>query len=80
LNCGKKGPIENTHTFATDEWVSLIRSAIAEEAARIRRSSRIKLPDAIIWASAKVTGARLVTRNTQGFPSDDPFVHLPYQV
>lgn len=53
--------------------------AIAEEAARIRRSTRIKLPDAIIRASAKVTGALLVTRNTRDFPSDDPFVRIPYQ-
>ena len=54
--------------------------AIAEEAARIRRSTRIKLPDAIIWASAKVTGALLVTRNTRDFPSVDPFVRIPYKV
>lgn len=54
--------------------------AIAEEAARIRRGSRIKLPDAIIWASAQKNGALLVTRNTRDFPSDDPFVRIPYQV
>ena len=53
---------------------------IAEEAARIRRGTRIKLPDAIIWASAKVKEALLVTRNTKDFPSDDPFVRIPYSV
>jgi hypothetical protein len=30
LNCGKKGPIEDTHTFSADEWVSLIRSQIGQ--------------------------------------------------
>lgn len=51
---------------------------IAEEAVRIRRETRIKLPDAIIWATAKVRAALLVTRNTRDFPADDPFVRIPY--
>jgi len=51
-----------------------------EEAARIRRDTRIKLPDAIIWATAKATGALLVTRNTKDFPTDDPFVRIPYSL
>jgi predicted nucleic acid-binding protein len=54
--------------------------AIADEAARIRRGSRLKLPDAVIWATAKVNGALLVTRNTSDFPSDDPFVRIPYSL
>lgn len=54
--------------------------AIAQEAVRIRRGTRIKLPDAIIWATAKVQGALLVTRNSRDFPSDDPFVRFPYAV
>jgi predicted nucleic acid-binding protein len=53
---------------------------IAEEAVRIRRGTRLKLPDAIIWASAKANGALLVTRNTRDFPTDDPFVRIPYSV
>ena len=54
--------------------------AIAEEAVRIRRGTRIKLPDAIIWASAKANGALLVTRNARDFPADDPSVRIPYSV
>ncbi|MHB1308012.1 MAG: PIN domain-containing protein [Limisphaerales bacterium] len=53
---------------------------IAEEAVRIRRATQIKLPDAIIWASAKANGALLVTRNTKDFPTDDPCVRIPYSV
>lgn len=40
---------------------------IAEEAGRIRRESRIKLPDALIAATAIVTGRRLMTRNVRDF-------------
>jgi len=50
----------------------------AEEAVRLRRAQRIRLPDAIIWATARVAGALLVTRNTKDFPADDPGVRVPY--
>jgi predicted nucleic acid-binding protein len=52
----------------------------AEEAIRVRRSHRVKLPDAIIWASARARGALLVTRNTKDFPRDDPGVRIPYSL
>lgn len=48
---------------------------IAERAASIRRERRLKLPDAMIWASAQVNG--LVTRDS-AFPADDPDVRNPY--
>lgn len=38
----------------------------------------IKLPDAIIIATAKVTGRRLVSRDTRGFAGFD--VRVPYQI
>jgi predicted nucleic acid-binding protein len=50
----------------------------AEEAVRLRRSKRIRLPDAIIWATARVAGALLVTRNTKDFPAEDPGIRVPY--
>ena len=53
---------------------------VAEEAASLRRTHRMKLPDAIIWASARRTGRLLVTRNTKDFPADDPGVRHPYVV
>jgi predicted nucleic acid-binding protein len=55
-------------------------SAVAEEAARLIRLHRMKLPDAIIWASARVEGRLLVTRNTRDFPAGDPGVRIPYRV
>ena len=53
---------------------------IAEIAVSIRRKTRIRLPDAIIWASAKHEDALLVSRNTKDFPEDSPSVRAPYQV
>jgi hypothetical protein len=63
-------------TFA----VMPLSEGVAEETARIRRERRLKLPDAIIWATARHHGLVLVTRNTRDFPADDPDVRVPYQL
>lgn len=61
--------------FSVDE----VTEAIARRAATIRRTNtRIKLPDAIIWASAQLNGRPLVTRNTKDFPAGTPGIHVPY--
>jgi predicted nucleic acid-binding protein len=57
-----------------------LNSAVAEETAILRRRYRMKLPDAVIWASARTQGRLLVTRNTKDFPADDPGVRLPYRL
>ena len=53
---------------------------IAERAVSLRRDHRIKLPDAIIWATAQVHAMLLVTRNIKDFPADDPGVRAPYKL
>ena len=46
----------------------------------IRRAQRIRLPDAIIRASARSESALLVTRNSKDFPADEPDVRVPYRL
>ena len=53
---------------------------IAERAVRLRRQGRIRLPDAIILATAQAHGRILVTRNTRDFPADSPGVRIPYRL
>ena len=53
---------------------------VAAEAVRLRREHRLRLPDALIWATARRRGALLVTRNTKDFPGDDPGVRVPYSI
>jgi predicted nucleic acid-binding protein len=53
---------------------------VAEEAATLRRVHRMKLPDAVIWASARIQGRLLVSRNSKDFPAGDPGVRIPYRV
>ncbi len=51
---------------------------VAESAVQIRRAQRIRLPDAIIWATARTNNAILVTRNTRDFHPDWEGIRLPY--
>jgi predicted nucleic acid-binding protein len=53
--------------------------AVAREAGWLRRTRRVRLPDAIVWATARIRGHILVTRD-EGFPSDAPEVRHPYRV
>jgi predicted nucleic acid-binding protein len=53
---------------------------VSTEAVAIRKENRIKLPDAIIWATARLEDRVLVTRNKKVFPADHPGVRIPYSV
>jgi predicted nucleic acid-binding protein len=64
--------------FLRDFRVVDVSRAIARAAVAIRREHRLRLPDAIIWASARHESALLVTRNTKDFPKRDPGVRVPY--
>lgn len=55
-----------------------LTSFIAERAVIIRRVRKIKLPDAIIQATAEVGGRILITRNTRDFPAKAPGIRVPY--
>ncbi len=53
---------------------------IANEAAQVRRTARLKLPDAIILATAYVEGRVLLTRNTKDFSPSSSSVRFPYRI
>jgi predicted nucleic acid-binding protein len=57
-----------------------IDAATAEQAVSLRRTHRIKLPDAIVWATAQVHQSLLVTRNSRDFDRSDPGVRVPYTI
>jgi predicted nucleic acid-binding protein len=52
---------------------------IARRAIDLRRQLRLKLPDAIVLASADLEGCILVTRNAKDFDPTDPRVRVPYR-
>ncbi|NHQ86769.1 type II toxin-antitoxin system VapC family toxin [Iodobacter sp. HSC-16F04] len=53
---------------------------VARRAVEIRQAKRVKLPDAIIWATAQENNLLLVTRNPKDFHADEPGVRIPYQL
>ena len=53
---------------------------IAALAAEVRVEKGIKLPDAIIYATAKFLGLLLVTRNTKDFNKADVLIRVPYEI
>lgn len=69
----------------TEEFLRLfamceIDEEIGRRAAAIRHQRKsLKSPDAIILASAQVSGRILVTRNTKDFPAEMPGIRVPYK-
>jgi predicted nucleic acid-binding protein len=57
-----------------------ISQQVAERAFVNRRDRKLKLPDAIILATAQVAGLLLVTRNTRDFSAGDPQIRIPYNI
>jgi predicted nucleic acid-binding protein len=69
-----------TRAFLDGFVLVALNQPVAEQAVTLRRQYRLKLPDAIVWASAQVHAMLLVTRDTKGFPANDPGVRMPYRV
>jgi predicted nucleic acid-binding protein len=57
-----------------------VNMEIAAEAVELRKAFKLRLPDAIIWATARVNGYIIVTRNSKDFPVSEPGVRIPYNV
>ncbi|MEO3388998.1 type II toxin-antitoxin system VapC family toxin [Mesorhizobium sp. CAU 1741] len=70
--------VEPTRLFLDGFEVIALDDAIANRAVALRRAHRIKLPDAVIWATAQTAGRLLVTRNTKDFPPDHTGIREPY--
>jgi predicted nucleic acid-binding protein len=69
--------------FLATFQISELTPAIAERAVELRRTHtpRLKLPDAIIYATAKEEACKLVTRNSKDFTAGAPDVsHVTYAV
>lgn len=82
IMCGAQDePQREAARFLLDSMrlVELSRQ-IAEHAVVVRQQKKLKLPDAIIHASAEAEGCILVTRNTKDFDRRDPRIRIPYKV
>jgi predicted nucleic acid-binding protein len=46
----------------------------------LRRTLRLKVPDAITLASAQVSGRLFITRDAKDFAKADPQIRIPYKL
>ncbi len=71
---------EVTERFLQGFSVIAVDAAVARRAVVLRRERRIRLPDAVIWASAQVHFMLLVSRDEKDFPGGDPGIRVPYRL
>jgi len=68
-----------TESYLQNYAIRELSPEIARRAADLRFNKRsLKLPDAVIFASAQEHGAILVTRNIKDFPANMPGIRVPY--
>ena len=75
-----EGAEADTRSFLAAFTLVELDAAIATQAVHLRQTHRLKLPDAIVWASAQTRSKLLVTRDEKAFPPDDPGVRIPYRL
>ena len=80
VGAADEGEIARLRWFLSGFGRVAIDDRVSELAVAIRREHRIRLPDAIIWASARSINGLLVTRNTRDSPAGAPGVRVPYSI
>jgi predicted nucleic acid-binding protein len=70
----------DARSFLQNFYTLPLDADVAERAFLLRRTNRVKLPDAIIQATAEESGRILITRNTRDFPPGTPGVLIPYDL
>ena len=72
--------LDATRAFLRGFELMMINEMVAERAVSLRRQYRMRLPDAIIWATADTHDMVLVTRNTKDCPENTPGIRMPYRL
>jgi predicted nucleic acid-binding protein len=74
-----EGTQADTERFLDLFAVAEVDEEVGRRAALLRQQRRsMTLPDAIILASAQLSGRILVTRNNRDFPANMPGIRIPY--
>ena len=57
-----------------------VSAEVAQEAVALRRKLRLKIPDAIVYATARTQGCILVSRDAKEFKREWPDIRIPYDL
>lgn len=71
---------EVVQRFLNNFRVVSLDAEVAALGVSLRREQRLKLPDAVIYATAKHEGCVLVTRNSKDFSPELADVRIPYRL
>ena len=71
---------EATRRFLSSFINLPIDNQVSSVAVTLRKNHKIRLPDAIVWATAQVNKRIFVTRNTKDFLPDEPGIRIPYEL
>ena len=78
---GVRDDEEEVRDFLASRFeIIALDDTIGELAVQLRRTHRLRLPDAIIWATAKAREAVLVKRNTKDFEPGEDGIRIPYRL
>lgn len=79
MSKGSGGGLRRAEQFLKGFSIDEVDEEISVRAALLRRERpRLRLPDAVILATALTRGRILITRNTRDFPSNMPGIRIPY--
>ncbi|MCE0523281.1 MAG: PIN domain-containing protein [Methylacidiphilales bacterium] len=79
LTGARTADIEARRRSMLDDFELLeVDEAVSRETILIRQRTRLKLPDAIVLATARAHGLLFVTRNHRDFPRREPDIRIPY--
>ena len=76
----KPGLETETRKFLSSFERIELTGPIADRAVALRRAAKMRIPDVIILATARVENLLLVTRNTKDFAADGPGIRVPYRI
>lgn len=79
MSKGSGEGLRRAEYFLTGFAVDDVDDEIGARAALLRRERpRLRLPDAVVLATALTRGRILVTRNIKDFPAEMPGIRVPY--
>ena len=66
--------------FLSSFEIKELSKSVADLTVQLRKDFRLKIPDAVIYATARDNGCLLVTRNTRDLKDEWPDIRVPYEV
>lgn len=72
--------VTNVKDFLDTFDLIMVNQKIADLSILARMEYKLKIPDAIIFATAQSIDALLITRNTKDFSPSSPIIRVPYSL